>query len=142
MQFLCDQDREDFEQEKLINEWLNQSQPGRPELLEQRHINRQGNARNTLVRASFSIDQSIGKDNPRGGTFADIVAGSDGRDLENGCSDYHFDEHFNGTVWETLTALGLDSGDISCLIKMWLHSGNLSEKLSLTSMIDSEWETL
>lgn len=141
MQFLCDQDREDFEQEKRINEWLNRDHPGRTDSVDCKHINRKGNARNTLVRANFSLDQQIVKHDARSGTYADLVAGSDGRDLENGDSDYHFEEYFNGLVDETLTALGLHAKEIEWLKNLWLHSEMLNELLSLTSMTDLEWES-
>lgn len=142
MQHLCDQDREDFEQEKRINEWLNRDYSGRPELLESWHINRKGNARNTLIQARFSLDQNVRKDDARGGTFADLVAGYDGRDLENGDGDYHFREHFESTVTETLQALGLREREIEWLKNLWRHSETINVWHSQTSMTDLEWESL
>lgn len=132
MKFVSDQDQEDYEQERAIQEWLRKSSPERLGEFESKHITRKGTARNTLVRANFSLDQEIRRDEPGGGTYADLIAGFDGRSLEDGNADYHFREHFIGTVWETLTALGLNRGDIECLIKMWLRSETLSELLSPT----------
>ena len=76
--YLCAQDEEDFEQEKQIEAWL--AREGRSGELEFQHFNRKGNARNTLVRAQVRLDAQISEDET--GTFADLIAGSDGRDLE------------------------------------------------------------
>ncbi len=73
-----EQDEEDCEQEKLIQEWLKQQ--GSAAEFEYKHINRKGSARNTVVRAQVRLDQKIKDDTA--GTFADLIAGCDGRDLE------------------------------------------------------------
>lgn len=75
MKFICDEDIEDYEQELRIKEWLNREGIDGFEL---KHITRNGTARNTRVRASISLDQKISEDST--GTFADLIAGSDGRD--------------------------------------------------------------
>lgn len=84
MQWLCAEDEEDYAQERLIKEWLEREGGARD--FEYKHINRQGNARNTLVRAQVRLDQQINEDGS--GTFADLIAGCDGRDLECGRSDH------------------------------------------------------
>lgn len=76
--YLCAQDEEDFEQEKAIKDWLERE--GRADDFGYQHINRKGTARNTLVRAQVRLDAQIQTDET--GTFADRIAGSDGRDLE------------------------------------------------------------
>lgn len=75
-----EQDQADFEQEKLIKEWLERE--GRTDEFGYQHINRKGLARNTTVRAQVRLDQQIREDGT--GTFADLIAGCDGRDLECG----------------------------------------------------------
>src|SRR5947208_2674604 len=81
MNFLATEDIEDFEQEKRIKEWLENQGIG-PERDLQPYTTSKGTARNSRVRASLSLDQKIQDDSK--GTFADIIGGSDGRDLCNG----------------------------------------------------------
>jgi hypothetical protein len=108
-----DEDQEDFEQEKQIQEWLKSQ--GNASSFEFKHINRNGRARNTLVKAAISLDQEIREDGS--GTFADIIAGSDGRDLFGG-------DEFDGTERDPLqkisgylSALGFEQGEVICLIR-------------------------
>jgi len=82
-----DEDQADFEQEKKIQEWL--AQQGGIEQFDFKHITRKGTPRNTLIKASISLDQQISEDGP--GTFADLIGGFDGRDLFNG-DDFGKDE--------------------------------------------------
>ncbi len=86
--FLSAQDQEDFEQEMHIKAWLERE--GRAADFGYEHINRKGNARNTLVRAHVHLDAKVQEDGS--GTFADLVAGSDGRDLECAGGDRPADE--------------------------------------------------
>lgn len=82
-----EQDEADFKQEKLIKEWLERE--GRADDFRFEHINRKGNARNTGVRAQVRLDQKIQADGS--GTFADFIAGCDGRDLECAGGDRSLD---------------------------------------------------
>jgi hypothetical protein len=76
---ICEQDLEDYEQEKLIQEWLKRE--GRTDEFESKYISRKGTARNTIDKRSIRLDAQI-SDEHGSGTYADIIAGSDGRDLE------------------------------------------------------------
>jgi hypothetical protein len=73
-----EQDQEDFEQEKLIKQWLSKSGAGE---FEYKHISRKGTARNTIDQRSIRLDAQV-QDEPGSRTYADVIAGSDGRDLE------------------------------------------------------------
>ena len=86
-----EQDLEDFEQEKLIQDWLREN--GGDTEFEFKHISSKGTPRNTLIKASFSLDQEIKTDSS--GTFADLIIGSDGRDLECGPVVDDFDERLS-----------------------------------------------
>jgi hypothetical protein len=138
VQFVCDQDREDFEQEKRVNAWLAEAHPGRA--LEATHTTRHGTARNTLVRAAISLDQPVIEGETL--SFADLIPGKDGRELEAGNPEFHFQEHFDGVVEQTLDALGFNEGEIGWLKTMWLRSATLGGLRSKTSTTASEWETL
>lgn len=76
---LCKQDIEDFEQEQLINDWLKRE--GAAGAVEFKYINRKGAARNTIDQRSVRLDWQV-RDEKGSGTYADFIAGSDGRDLE------------------------------------------------------------
>jgi hypothetical protein len=82
--WIADEDVEDFEQEQKIREWLNKNGETKPDHsgFDFKYISSKGTARNSRVRASLSLDQKIQEDSR--GTFADIIAGSDGRDLYRG----------------------------------------------------------
>lgn len=78
--FISPEDLKDFEQEKRIKEWLSsQSHEDRGIVLP--YTSSKGTARNSRVRAAFSLDQKVCNDSET--TFANFVAGSDGRDLWN-----------------------------------------------------------
>lgn len=99
--FLSDEDLKDYEQEISIKKFLHsigESDDG----FDFKYINNKGNPRNFRVRASISLDQKIRKDST--GTFADIIAGSDGRDIEDGRYT-EFDE--GDAVERILTALNI-----------------------------------
>lgn len=132
-----EQDFEDFEQEKLINDWLKKTHPGRKDLLESKFTTSTGKARGTLINSDLSLDAPISKDAPDA-RFEEIVSGFDGRSLEDGNPEYHFEEHFNSTVNGSLQALGFNGGEIDWLLKMWFRSKTLDEMLLATSMTDSE----
>jgi hypothetical protein len=74
------EDLEDFEQEKAIREWLERE--GRAAEFEYTSINRKGTARNSFNSRTVSLDKKVHEDGSR--TLADLVAGSDGRDLAGG----------------------------------------------------------
>lgn len=91
-----EEDEEDFEQEKLIKEWLERE--GRDGEIELKHISRKGTARNTLVKASISLDEKMSDDDSKG-TFADLIAGCDGRDLDDGEPDDPFEREIEELEW-------------------------------------------
>ena len=72
-----EEDTDDFEQERAIQAWIKSEGPIEFDF---KHITSKGTARNTLVKASFSLDQKM-SDDTGSGTFADRIVGSDGRDL-------------------------------------------------------------
>lgn len=76
-----EEDQEDFAQEQLIQEWLRKE--GADVEFEFKHISRKGTARNTIDKRSIRLDAKVSDENGSR-TYADIIAGSDGRDLECG----------------------------------------------------------
>jgi len=116
--FISAQDEEDCEQEKLIQEWLKQQ--GKVGAVELKHINRKGTARNTLVKAEVRLDQKIGEDTET--TFADFIAGSDGRDLYSGGSADDIKSEPIEKIHGYLFALGFNQGEIKWLIKIFKSS--------------------
>lgn len=135
--YVSEQDVEDHEQEKLINDWLKKA--GSTERVESAYTNSQGNLRGSFNKPHVSLDQKVFEED--GFTYADIIAGSDGRDLVDGEEEFN-PEDFYTVARETLTALGLKKGETQWLIRTWLQSETLNEMPSLISMIDSEWENL
>ncbi len=134
--FVCAEDHEDFEQEKLIQEWLKRE--GRSGQLEYHHINSKGNARNTLVKASISLDQKVG-DEIDGARFGDLIAGSDGRDLECGSDPPETEREAEEVIHGYLFALGFNQGELEWLIKMLKLSMEQKQWLLEKSPTDSEW---
>jgi hypothetical protein len=130
-----DQDQEDFDQEKQIREWLERE--GNTGTVEFKHINSKGRARNTLLKGSISLDQEITDDGA--GTFADIIAGSDGRDLECGPCIDEPEREPQEKIYGYLSALGFNQGDLEWLIKMLKLSNQENKRHSEKSPIDSEW---
>lgn len=128
-----DEDYEDFEQEKKIKEWLsNSSSENAGSSFDFKHLTRNGTARNTLIRAAFSLDQNITDDST--GTLADFVTGSDGRDLYDGdaTSSIEFiDAHFNG--------LGITGELKTWVIKTLKSWATTNTSHSEKFLIDSEW---
>lgn len=131
---LCDEDKEDFEQEKLIEEWLERE--GRAGAIDFKHITRKGTARNTLDTRSIRLDQKTFDDGT--GTLADVVAGSDGRDLECRLDGVEIEPSFEEKVSGSLSALGFNQGEIKWLIKMWKSSMEQNNLLSEKLATDSE----
>jgi len=78
--FLTGQDLEDYEQEIEIKKWLEREGISGFEFST---INRNGNPRHIGDVGAFSLDEKIG-DSEESGTYADIIAGSYGRDQEHG----------------------------------------------------------
>lgn len=76
-----EQDVEDFEQEQLIREWLERE--GGAGEFEFKHISSKGTARNTIDKRSIRLDAKV-SDEEGSRTYADLIAGCDGRDLECG----------------------------------------------------------
>lgn len=134
-----EQDEEDCEQEKLIKEWLKQQ--GANEQFEFKHINSKGTARNTLVRAQVRLDQQVFDDSA--GTFADRIAGCDGRDLECGPDALSVEpetpeERLNSSIDLFFEAIGLSEE-----IKQWatklLKSRETLKSLTLLMNDDAPW---
>lgn len=131
-----EEDIRDFEQEKIIQDWLNSE--GRTGEIEFQHITSKGNVRNTLLKASFSLDQEISSEDG-GRTFADLIAGSDGRDLECGGVGDELERDPEEQISGYLSALGFNKGDIKWLIKIFKLSIKENMRLFPTSVTDLEW---
>lgn len=130
--WICEQDEEDHEQDKAIKNWLENNPQGRDVDFDYKFITRKGTARNTLVRASFSLDREISEHGT--GTLADFVKGSDGRDLYSGDSvspDVAIDAY--------LYFLGFEEELTEWIVKMLKLSANQSNWLSEKYQTDSEW---
>lgn len=131
MKWICEQDEEDYEQDKAIKDWIENNPQGRDVDFEYKFINSKGNTRNTLIRAALSLDQQIQTNST--GTFADLIKGSDGRDLyceESPGADAFIDAYLN--------ALGLKEGLKEWVIKILKLSVLESNWLSKKSQTDLE----
>jgi hypothetical protein len=133
--WICAQDEEDFEQEKLIKQWLERE--GRVEQIDYRHINSKGHARNTLVKASISLDQKV-SDEADGARFGDLIAGSDGRDLECGGELPEPEREAEEIIHGYLFALGFNQGEVECLVKILKSSIKVKQSLCEKSATDLE----
>jgi hypothetical protein len=78
----------------------------------------------------------IGEDGT--GTLADLIPGSDGRDLDNGSPDFHLREAIEAKIDFYLTALGLDGETKEWTKKMFKLSVTHEKMLSLILETDSE----
>jgi hypothetical protein len=132
--FLSQEDEEDYEQEKAIQDWLKTQQRANDKFNYQ-YINSKGNARNSRVRASFSLDQKIKEGET--GALADFVAGSDGRDLYNG-EAADAGEYLDAY----LACLGLDEETSEWVVKTLKLSVGQSKLHLETFLTDLEWEKL
>ena len=130
-----EQDDEDFEQERLIEQWLERE--GKSGSIDLKHITSKGTVRNTLVKASISLDQEITQDG--GGTFADLIAGLDGRDLEIGSLECDPEGDAREQIFWYLSALGFNQGEIEWLIKTLKLSIQENKSLFEKLAISSEW---
>jgi len=130
-----EEDKEDYEQERRIQEWLKQQ--GNSAEFGYEYINRKGNARNTLIKASVRLDQKIGEDGT--GTFADLIVGSDGRDLVGGDEPLDPEVEAREIIHGYLFALGFQHEEILWLIKTLKLSVSESKSLFEKLAIDSEW---
>jgi len=128
------QDEEDCAQEKLIQQWLKQQ--GAIEQFDFKHINRKGTARNTLVKAEVRLDQKIREDGDS--TFADFIAGSDGRDLLGGGDIDEPQPEPIEKISGYLFALGFNQGDVKWLIKIFKSSVTKKQLHSEKFLNDSE----
>lgn len=133
--FVSAEDQEDFAQEQEIQQWLERE--GLAGQFELKHITRKGTARNTLVRAEVRLDQEIADDGS--GTFADLIAGSDGRDLYGGGDDIELTPEPIDKVRGYLQFLGFNKGDIEWVIKTLKLSVRENKWLLEKYPIDSEW---
>lgn len=129
--WITEQDEEDFEQELQIKKWLETQQQGAVEF-DFKSINRKGNARYLGVRASLSLDQKVSEDST--GTFADLIAGSDGRDLY--CGEVPDAETYLDAY---LSCLGFDEEMTEWLIKKLKSSMDLNSLRFEKSLTDLEW---
>ena len=129
-----EEDQEDFEQEQLIKEWLERE--GRAGDVEFQYISRKGTARNTIDKRSVRLDAQVSYE---GGsrTYADLIAGSDGRDWEcrldlgeNDDEPATATDLLNREINNFCETLGLDGG-----IEKWIRE---SLKLSLTTLSFSQ----
>lgn len=132
--FISAQDEEDCAQEKLIQQWLKQQ--GNVGAVDFKHINRKGTARNTLVKAEVRLDQKIGDDTDT--TFADFIAGSDGRDLYSGGDADELKPEPTEKIYGYLFALGFKQGEAKWLIKMFKSSVTKKQSHSEKFLTDSE----
>jgi len=132
---LCDQDKEDYEQELRIQQWLDQT--GNQNRIDLKHINREGNARNTLVRASFSLDQEIKEDST--GTFADFIAGDPTGGSSLGGSLGHDSRDAAAALDAYLACLGFNEEDTEWLIEKLKSLEKMKLKPSLKFQSDLEW---
>jgi collagenase-like PrtC family protease len=129
------EDVDDFEQEERIRQWL-ASQKSGPSGFVFAYTSRKGNARHARVRASFSLDQKVFEDGK--GTYQDIVAGSDGRDLLDR-EDIESAVEPKTLMLANLNALKIE-GELAewvvQTLKSWIQK---NERLFQTLAIDSEW---
>lgn len=132
--FISAQDQEDCAQEKLIQEWLKQQ--GNAGAIDFKHINRKGAARNTLVKAEVRLDQKIKDDGDS--TFADFIAGSDGRDLYSGGDANELKPEPIEKIYGYLFALGFNQGEMKWLIKMFKSLVTKKQLHSEKFLTDSE----
>jgi hypothetical protein len=136
----CDQDKEDAEQERKILEWAKSAD----KQITLTHINQSGTISSSLCRGSFSLDEATSTEE-RSGTYADIIAGSDGRELYDDDPDRGYEQildRADDLIRETLRALSFKEMEIEWLNKMWCSLVKSEDKLFQTLMIDSEWESL
>lgn len=133
--FVSAEDHEDCAQEKLIQEWLRRE--GSAVDFDFKHITSKGTARNTLVKAQVRLDAQIQDDSA--GTFADLIAGSDGRDLYSGGDDDETSFTATEKIYGYLSALNFNEGEIKWLVKKLKSSMTKSETLSQIFRTDSEW---
>jgi len=106
--------------------------------IELQHINSKGRARNTLVKASISLDQQVGQDSDSC-RYGDLIKGSDGRDLELGSLEPDPEVEAREIIHGYLFALGFNQGDVTWLETILKLSIAGSEKLYRTLVSDSEW---
>lgn len=130
-----EQDLQDFEQEIEIKRWLECE--GRTDKIDLKYISCKGTARNTLLRGAFSLDQKIGEDSS--GTFADIIVGSDGRDLFGGDRDIDFRREAEQKIRWYLSALKFNEGEIKWLLTILLSSTAKNKPHLEKYLNDSEW---
>ena len=122
--FTQEQDIEDYEQELEIQKWL--ASTGNQGGIELKHINSKGRPSNTLVTASFSLDETLREDST--GTFADIIAGhSDG----SSCLGDAYGEDREApsrTLDVHLMLMGFSKKERLWLIKMLKLSGKMNNR--------------
>lgn len=120
------EDIEDYEQEKRIRDFLKNNKI-RNSGIEFQYINSKGNARSSNVKASFSLDQKVNAES--NSSYSDIIAGHDGRTLENGHINVFDPEKELSNILE---AIGLEKG-----LKKW------TEKILQSSLVETKtWKLL
>lgn len=119
------EDFEDFEQEKTIREWLEQQ--GITDGFDFKYTSSKGTTRNTLVRASVRLEQKIGFEE-RSGTYADIIAGSDGRDLYDRGPDIDSRAEAKNQIHATLSSLGFTLVEVNWLETILMLSVRVDQR--------------
>lgn len=117
------EDNEDYEQELAIREWLRRNGSPRFDFTS---INSKGNSRHIGDMGSFSLDEKIANDDGCG-TYADIIAGSDGRDMESGEACNEDDNDSLGASLEMLLiSIGVKGGVLKWAKVHYRASGQLN----------------
>lgn len=135
-----EEDIADFEQERQIEDWLNRE--GRAGQIELAYISSKGTVRSSLLKASISLDQQVGAHGDGRGTFGDLIAGSDGRDLECGSVTDEIERDPREKILWHLSTLGFNTGEFEWLIKTLQLSIKANTVRLRKSARDSESWTL
>jgi hypothetical protein len=123
-----EQDKEDYDQEQKIKEWLENRQ-GTDGEFDYKYINSKGNVRNTIVKGQ-RLDKEFPEDSTA--TLHDIVAGCDGRDLE-----YRDNVNLYNEIDKYLACLGFDEEMSEWIIKKMLRFSELQSNLPFERYLTS-----
>jgi hypothetical protein len=123
-----EQDKEDYDQEQKIKEWLENRQ-GTDGEFDYKYINSKGNVRNTIVKGQ-RLDKELPEDSTA--TLHDIVAGCDGRDLE-----YRDNVNLYNEIDKYLACLGFDEEMSEWIIKKMLRFSELQSNLPFERYLTS-----
>lgn len=131
----ADEDIEDYEQEKLIKEWLKRQATVRQ--FDYQYINGKGNVRSSLVKASISLDQAVNEDTDT--KFGDLIAGNIELYLGSGGDSRSDLPEAIEVIQGYLSALNFNKGEIEWVIKILRLSIQESKWLFEKSQTNSEW---